>query len=77
MDVRMPRIDGLARRRAYRRPALARTRVIVLTTFELDEYVFGALRAGAAGFLLKDIDPPTWSTPCAWSPTARRCSRRA
>ncbi|HEV2777231.1 MAG TPA: response regulator transcription factor, partial [Solirubrobacteraceae bacterium] len=39
-------------------PGLSRTRVIVLTTFELDEYVFGALRAGASGFLLKDIDPP-------------------
>jgi DNA-binding NarL/FixJ family response regulator len=38
-------------------PALAGTRVIVLTTFELDEYVFGALRAGASGFLLKDVDP--------------------
>ena len=39
-------------------PGLAGTRVVVLTTFELDEYVFGALRAGASGFLLKDIDPP-------------------
>jgi DNA-binding NarL/FixJ family response regulator len=59
MDVRMPRIDGLeATRRITSDPALAGTRVIVLTTFELDEYVFGALRAGASGFLLKDIDPP-------------------
>src|SRR5215218_9025016 len=38
-------------------PALAGTRVLVLTTFELDEYVFGALRAGASGFLLKDVEP--------------------
>jgi DNA-binding NarL/FixJ family response regulator len=57
MDVRMPRMDGLeaTRRITAELPA---TRVIVLTTFELDEYVFGALRAGASGFLLKDIDPP-------------------
>jgi DNA-binding NarL/FixJ family response regulator len=58
MDVRMPRMDGLeATRRITTDPELADTRVIVLTTFELDEYVFGALRAGASGFLLKDIDP--------------------
>ena len=55
MDVRMPRMDGLeATRRITEASA---TRVVVLTTFELDEYVFGALRAGASGFLLKDIDP--------------------
>jgi DNA-binding NarL/FixJ family response regulator len=59
MDVRMPRMDGLeATRRITSDAALAGTRVIALTTFELDEYVFGALRAGASGFLLKDIDPP-------------------
>ncbi len=59
MDIRMPRLDGLeATRRITADPALAGTRVVVLTTFELDEYVFGALRAGASGFLLKDIDPP-------------------
>jgi len=59
MDVRMPHMDGLeATRRITSSPGLAGTRVIVLTTFELDEYVFGALRAGASGFLLKDTDPP-------------------
>jgi DNA-binding NarL/FixJ family response regulator len=59
MDVRMPAMDGLeATRRITADPALSDTRVIVLTTFELDEYVFGALRAGASGFLLKDVDPP-------------------
>ncbi|MDW5594498.1 response regulator transcription factor [Conexibacter stalactiti] len=59
MDIRMPRMDGLeATRRITAEPGLAGTRVIVLTTFELDDYVFGALRAGASGFLLKDIDPP-------------------
>jgi len=58
MDVRMPRTDGLqATARITADPALSRTRVIVLTTFELDEYVFGALRAGAAGFVLKDVEP--------------------
>jgi DNA-binding NarL/FixJ family response regulator len=58
MDIRMPRMDGLeATRRISGEPALATTRIVVLTTFELDEYVFGALRAGASGFLLKDIDP--------------------
>ena len=58
MDVRMPRTDGLqATARITADPALSGTRVIVLTTFELDEYVFGALRAGAAGFILKDVEP--------------------
>jgi DNA-binding NarL/FixJ family response regulator len=56
MDVRMPRMDGLEATRQI--TAASASRVIVLTTFELDEYVFGALRAGASGFLLKDIDPP-------------------
>jgi DNA-binding NarL/FixJ family response regulator len=58
MDIRMPLLDGLrATERVSADPGLAGTRVIALTTFELDEYVFGALRAGAAGFLLKDMDP--------------------
>jgi len=52
MDVRMPRMDGVEATAAIAREGLAR--VLVLTTFDLDEYVFGALRAGAAGFLLKD-----------------------
>ena len=54
MDIRMPDMDGLeATRRITADGALSDTRVLVLTTFELDEYVFGALRAGASGFLLK------------------------
>jgi DNA-binding NarL/FixJ family response regulator len=58
MDIRMPVMDGLeATRRILEEEHLEGTRVIVLTTFELDEYVFDALRAGASGFLLKDIDP--------------------
>ncbi|MFI6576035.1 response regulator [Nocardiopsis sp. NPDC050513] len=58
MDVRMPVVDGLeALRRISADAELADTRVVVLTTFELDEYVFEALRAGASGFLIKDSDP--------------------
>jgi len=55
MDVRMPVLDGLeATRLICADPTLERTRVLVLTTFDLDEYVYTALRAGASGFLLKD-----------------------
>lgn len=52
MDVRMPRLDGISATREI----AGFTDVLVLTTFDMDEYVFGALRAGAAGFLLKDVD---------------------
>ena len=56
MDIRMPRLDGLeATRRLLDGPT--RTRVVMLTTFDLDEYVFDALTAGASGFLLKDAPP--------------------
>jgi DNA-binding NarL/FixJ family response regulator len=55
MDVRMPRVDGIeATRRITSDPELEAVRVVILTTFDLDEYVYGALRAGASGFLLKD-----------------------
>jgi DNA-binding NarL/FixJ family response regulator len=58
MDVRMPRLDGVeATRLLLERDGDAAPRVIVLTTFDLDEYVFAALRAGASGFLLKNADP--------------------
>src|SRR3954466_2470067 len=54
MDVQMPRLDGVSATRQVVGEGLAD--VLVLTTFDLDEYVFGALRAGASGFLLKDTD---------------------
>ncbi|MFV0451315.1 MAG: response regulator [Propioniciclava sp.] len=58
MDIRMPGSDGLAALRAITAdPDLAETRVVMLTTFELDEYVFAALEAGASGFLIKDAEP--------------------
>jgi DNA-binding NarL/FixJ family response regulator len=58
MDVRMPVLDGIeATRQITASPQLADVRVIILTTFDLDEYVFAALRAGASGFLLKDTLP--------------------
>ncbi|HEX4174417.1 MAG TPA: response regulator transcription factor [Acidimicrobiales bacterium] len=59
MDVRMPVLDGIEATRAIASsPAGSETRVLILTTFDLDEYAFSALRAGASGFLLKDV-PPT------------------
>jgi DNA-binding NarL/FixJ family response regulator len=58
MDIRMPEMDGLAATRAIAAdPNLATVRVVVLTTFELDEYVFEAMRAGASGFLVKHTEP--------------------
>ena len=57
-DIRMPVMDGLAMlAEVTADPALAEVRVVMLTTFELDEYVFEALRSGAAGFLVKDTEP--------------------
>jgi DNA-binding NarL/FixJ family response regulator len=57
-DIRMPVLDGLGLlREVSADPALAEVRVVMLTTFELDEYVFEALRLGASGFLLKDAEP--------------------
>ncbi|MGW3957187.1 response regulator [Streptomyces sp. NPDC004752] len=58
MDIRMPRLDGLAAtRRLAGEPELRDVKVVMLTTFELDEYVFEAIRSGASGFLVKDTEP--------------------
>jgi DNA-binding NarL/FixJ family response regulator len=58
MDIRMPEMDGLeATRRILAAPAAADCRIIILTTFDLDQYVYAALTAGASGFLLKDVTP--------------------
>jgi len=58
LDIRMPELDGLGVLRAVMAdPDLARTRVVVVTTFALDEYLFEALRFGASGFVVKDADP--------------------
>ena len=61
MDIRMPVLDGIAatRRICTAAPEDANPRVLVLTTFDLDEYVYDALQAGASGFLLKDVPPET------------------
>ena len=76
MDVRMPVMDGIE---ATRRITGGRSgsRVLILTTFDLDEYVFEALRAGASGFALKSRRPKSCSAASARSPPGRRCSRRA
>ena len=75
MDVRMPGVDGITatgRISALPYPP----KVIVLTTFHLDEYILGALRAGASGFLLKDTPPPISSGRSGSSPQATPCSHR-
>ncbi|WP_086843964.1 response regulator [Amycolatopsis kentuckyensis] len=57
MDIRMPVLDGLAATRHLLADPAVRTKVVILTTFDLDEDVYGALRAGASGFLVKDTEP--------------------
>ena len=57
MDIRMPRMDGLEATRRILADGLSGCRIVMLTTFDLDEYVYAALRVGACGFLLKDVTP--------------------
>jgi DNA-binding NarL/FixJ family response regulator len=76
MDIRMPRLDGIAatRRIAAGQPEV---RMVVLTTFALDEYVYDALRAGASGFLLRMRRPTFCATLCMPRREGRQCSPHA
>ena len=73
MDIRMPEVDGLeATRLIAADDDLAGLKVIILTTFESDEYVYQALRAGASGFLVKDTEPEDLIRASGWWLAARR-----
>jgi len=76
VDVRMPVVEGIE---ACRRMAAAGvgTRLLVVTTFDLDAYVYDALRAGASGFVLKDVPAARLVEAVGWWPTGRCCSVRA
>ena len=77
MDIRMPVLDGLAAtRRITGDAALNDVRVVMLTTFELDEYVFEAIRCGASGFLVKDTEPDELLRAVRAVVAVTRCSRR-
>ncbi len=76
VDIQMPVLDGLeATRQIFADERLDKVRVVILTNFGLDEYIFRALRAGASGFLLKDTGRPGCSRRSGWSCAARRCCR--
>ena len=77
MDIRMPTMDGVEATAKLTSGAIEPApRVLVLTTFDLDEYVFGALRAGAAGFLLKDAPRERLIEAIRSCTAARRCCHR-
>jgi DNA-binding NarL/FixJ family response regulator len=75
IDIRMPRLGGLEAT-ARLVGSHARTRVLVLTTCDLDEYVYRAMKAGASGSCSRTPTAPSSLPPCAPSPPARRCWRR-
>jgi DNA-binding NarL/FixJ family response regulator len=72
MDIRMPNLDGLQATRQIVAAGSA-SRVVILTTFDLDEYVYQALAAGASGFLLKNAPPEQLIRAVRWSPPATLC----
>ena len=75
MDIRMPEVDGLiATRRIAADARLADVKVVILSTFDLDEYVFDAIRAGANGFLVKTPNRQNCCAPCGSSSTATHSS---
>ena len=77
MDIRMPGMDGLAAtRRIVDDERSATVRVVVLTTFGLDEYVFEAIRSGASGFLVKDTGLGSWFRRCGWWRAETHCCPR-
>jgi DNA-binding NarL/FixJ family response regulator len=75
MDIRMPEMDGIEATRLIA-GGDASPRVLMLTTFDLDEYVYDALQAGASGFCSRTRRPDSWPTASGRSPPATRCSRR-
>ena len=77
LDIRMPNLDGLEAARQILASVSNRARVIMLTTFGLDEYVYAALKAGACGFLLKDTPQNGYWRSCARRSTETHCSTRA
>lgn len=77
IDIQMPVLDGIeATRRIAADPELAGLHVVILTNYGMDEYVFEALRAGAAGFLVKDIEPEDFLHAVRVAARGTRCSRR-
>ena len=76
MDIRMPEMDGLEATRRILAADADGPRILILTTFDLDQYVYAALAAGASGFLLKDVAPSSSPPPCGWCAPATRCWRR-
>jgi DNA-binding NarL/FixJ family response regulator len=76
MDVRMPVLNGLEATRLIVGGDEPAPRVLVLTTFDLDEYVYEALRAGASAFCSRTPPRGSWPRRCGWSPPGRRCCRR-
>ena len=75
MDVRMPGMDGIEATRQLARPDAGAIKVLMLTTFDLDEYVYDALAAGASASCSRTSRQGRSSTRCAWSPVATPCLR--